>query len=673
MIPATTPRPAGRAYSSGIYDPVESRFVIHAGFNNGGLSDTWALPLAVEHTWEQLQPGGIAPASRWIHSAIYDPDSGRMIIFGGVNTADLRELTWGTAVDMNPPVIQGLFPSFGQVGDAVTITGTSLGNASGVTFNGVSAEITGASYTVVQTHVPLGATSGLVTVTTPFGTAASSDSFVVGTRPTLLSAQPDSGKIDAIINLIGHDFTGVSSVSFSGTGTATFTIVSDSVIAVVVDPAAVTGPVTATNQFGTTTSSWTFRVLPWDPKPRIAAIKDAPNDQGGKVIVEWYASDYDAKRIKTVTGYRVWRRAPLDLISMASAGSNMRPMPVPRDAPWLGAAGEFWEPIGSVSAAQLGGYAFTAPTIQDSLSDSNPYTAFFIQALTSDALLFYSSSADSGYSVDNLSPPMPVPFVAQYGEQSNVLHWTQSSARDWHEFRLYRGVSPDFVPGSENLVIATRDTQYVDSRGGYYYKLSALDVHGNVSHYALVSPDVPLASVASGVSADEEADRITVTWYSGGNPGLAATVYRRTTASDWVALAPVVGDSRGYLRYEDTAVTTGSRYGYRLGIRDGGTEVFAGEIWATAQRPTLSLTGIVPNPGRGNTLAAHFVLASAEAARLELMDISGRRVSVSDVGSLGPGRHVIDLGRGSRLAPGVYLLRLTQGRRVATARAVILQ
>jgi hypothetical protein len=64
-------------------------------------------------------------------------------------------------------------------------------------------------------------------------------------------------------------------------------------------------------------------------------------------------------------------------------------------------------------------------------------------------------------------------------------------------------------------------------------------------------------------------------------------------------------------------------------------------------------------------------LPQAAPARLELLDIVGRRVLSREVGDLGAGRHQIELRSGSRLAAGVYVLRLTQGGRSVTAKAVV--
>ena len=69
------------------------------------------------------------------------------------------------------PTLTSLTPSSGALGTSVTIAGTNLGDATAVTFNGVSAPIASKSGTSLTVTVPDGATSGPVSVTTPAGTA----------------------------------------------------------------------------------------------------------------------------------------------------------------------------------------------------------------------------------------------------------------------------------------------------------------------------------------------------------------------------------------------------------------------------------------------------------------------------------------------------------------------
>jgi hypothetical protein len=221
-----------------------------------------------------------------------------------------------------------------------------------------------------------------------------------------------------------------------------------------------------------------------------------------------------------------------------------------RWAPNAGDPDVFWESIAQLPAAFLPGYAYAAATLRDSTEDGNPYTAYFVQAVTADAFEFYNSSPDSGYSVDDLAPPAPAPLTVVYGPANNTLHWRGRELPDLHGYRLHRGQDAFFVPSAANLVATTSETTYVDIPGSHYYKLTAVDIHGNRSRFVAVSPDRPVATLASFYQAFRAAGLARIVWYSGGNSGLMASVYRRSEATDWVSLGTVyamgpVPDVRG--------------------------------------------------------------------------------------------------------------------------------
>ena len=87
----------------------------------------------------------------------------------------------------------------------------------------------------------------------------------------------------------------------------------------------------------------------------------------------------------------------------------------------------------------------------------------------------------------------------------------------------------------------------------------------------------------------------------------------------------------------------------------------------------FALDAVRPNPSPGGSLTVNFALAGAEPARLERIDSMGRRMASRDVGVLGAGRHAVDLATGRRLTPGVYFVRLTQGRSARAARVALLR
>jgi VCBS repeat protein len=232
--------------------------------------------------------------------------------------------------------------------------------------------------------------------------------------------------------------------------------------------------------------------LPPDPRfPFLTDVRDVPNDQGGYVFLTWTASSLDVPG-GAVNAYRVWRRIPPALMSqrLASGTTPAGLLARPVDEA-TSALIEYWEAVVTLPAQRLAGYGYTAPTTQDSMRHSNPYTAFFVTALTNNIDVFYSSNVDSGYSVDNLRPRGPDGFAAQYGDGEVAMQWEATEETDVTEYRLYRGAQPDFVPGSATLLLATSDTEFVDDTPGAttsHYKLSTVDAHGNESDFALVSP-----------------------------------------------------------------------------------------------------------------------------------------------------------------------------------------
>jgi hypothetical protein len=93
---------------------------------------------------------------------------------------------------------------------------------------------------------------------------------------------------------------------------------------------------------------------------------------------------------------------------------------------------------------------------------------------------------------------------------------------------------------------------------------------------------------------------------------------------------------------------------------------------ATPQPRELRLSPPSPNPSREG-LILRLSLPSGRPAALELFDVTGRRVSIHNVGVLGAGDHVVDLDAEHRLPTGVYLVTLTDGHASRTTKAVLLR
>jgi Domain of unknown function (DUF5666)/IPT/TIG domain len=172
-------------------------------------------------------------------------------------------------------------PASGLVGSTVTLTGTGFTGTTAVRFNGTPATYTVLSDTSILATVPVGATTGTLTVTNSLGTVTSPLSFTVLAIPTISSFTPTSAAVGATVTLTGTGFTGVTSVNFSGTPAA-FAVLSNTSIAAVVPSGATTGTITVTNPTGSGTSSGTFTVL---TIPIISSISPSAGVVGGTVTL----------------------------------------------------------------------------------------------------------------------------------------------------------------------------------------------------------------------------------------------------------------------------------------------------------------------------------------------------------------------------------------------------
>jgi hypothetical protein len=175
-------------------------------------------------------------------------------------------------------------------------------------------------------------------------------------------------------------------------------------------------------------------------------------------------------------------------------------------------------------------------------------------------------------------------------------------------------------------------------------------------------------------SADATSDRVSLRWYTTDRAIAGADVERSDGDGEWRVLVRIEPDGSGMLSYEDTDVVPGHRYGYRLNVTLGGNVSAMGEAWVSVPAGAeFALRNVQPNPSDGE-LSVSFALPGDAPARLEVLDLAGRRVASREVGTLGEGTHVVRFTReASALRPGVYAIRLTSGGRSVTTRAVVVR
>ena len=175
----------------------------------------------------------------------------------------------------NPPAITSFFPTSGQVGAVVTISGANFTGATTLSFGGVPTAFYVNSSSQIAAYVPFGAVSGVITVVTPNGAASSANAFVVVTpvtyAPQISGFTPASGFPGDTVQIQGSSLAAVSSVAFNGVPAA-FSIVSDALISATVPQTATTGNLSVTSAQGGATSADIFTVLGTGSGPVITAM-----------------------------------------------------------------------------------------------------------------------------------------------------------------------------------------------------------------------------------------------------------------------------------------------------------------------------------------------------------------------------------------------------------------
>ena len=242
------------------------------------------------------------------------------------------------------------------------------------------------------------------------------------------------------------------------------------------------------------------------PSPVIYSVEDVPGDQGGYINLFWYASVREDLLYDDISHYTLWRAVePQQAMAAFDMGAALIEGPaelsLAADSRVIRqveteAATYFWELVGTQDTYRFEAYAMAIPTLFDSTEIHHACHYFQVLAHRSSNESYYESGVDSAYSVDNLSPAVPIGLA---GEQSYTpgglqLTWVQNGEEDLAGYNVYRGASEGFVPGPGNRIASTSAAAVFDDEwswdGGYWYKVAAVDVNGNEGEYAMLSPDM---------------------------------------------------------------------------------------------------------------------------------------------------------------------------------------
>src|SRR5262249_4740652 len=113
----------------------------------------------------------------------------------------------------------------------------------------------------ITATVPIGATTGPISVSSASGTGQSATSFTVIPVPTISSFSPTNGSSGTVVTINGNNFTGANAVTFNNVNATTFSVISATMISATAPFGVTTGLIRVTTPGGTGASATSFVAL----------------------------------------------------------------------------------------------------------------------------------------------------------------------------------------------------------------------------------------------------------------------------------------------------------------------------------------------------------------------------------------------------------------------------
>lgn len=652
--------PGGRSDYAAVYDSNRHRIVMFSGLNYPD-ADVWALTLGGPPAWEQLHPAGDSPPQLGQAAAAYDPVHDRMVLYGGVQSGvgaleDAWVLqfgdvpTWTHLAPVPRPVARNSpCMVYDEIRDRFVMFGGGISDTWSLTLAPDPA------WKLLETDSGIPYPNYL--------TAALYDSTrhrllrFGGHAHTFIHGTQYGWESDQLWGLTDHGFTHWTQLRSS---TAPPPLGG---MSLVLDPPGdrvITfgGHSSATGTFG---SMWQASLSDTSGWRRLYALGTIPpaRDLHSAVIDP-------VRRRMFVYGGRTSERIMSDTWQL---DLNGRPRWARLDStalappPRLG-AGAVLDPVGD-RIVLFGGLNLDSGTFDDtwqlSLSGtpawsrllfprSPPPRAFAAMVYDSRRqriVLFGGRDAFGQPLRDTWYLPLGSGAGWMLGDSSGTL----PDAR-W-------GAAAAYDPDEDQLVIVDGTHDPCQDFPVALWQTFAFRFSG------------PVPTPLTFVRVERHPLSVTLEWRGAAEPSFAGTIERRTESAPWTALSPVTRDAGGIVRFDDHDTSPGARYAYRVRWSVGASASTTEPVWVDVPALRFSLE-LPANPAlRG--LVVSFSLPDASAARLDLLDVAGRRRVSRPVGELGAGDHLLQLAAPGTLAPGMYLVRLTRGEESRVARVSIIR
>ncbi len=164
---------------------------------------------------------------------------------------------------------------------------------------------------------------------------------------------------------------------------------------------------------------------------------------------------------------------------------------------------------------------------------------------------------------------------------------------------------------------------------------------------------------------------VSLVWKVGAVTGVEFRILRRLGSEEWMDLAEASPNDSSQIVYHDRSVAEGSEVGYRVLSRSEDVEAYSEPV--VIQVPVtpvrLALRSAWARPEL-NLILVSVALPRGPSPTLDLIDVAGRRAVRERLETLEPGDHTLTMRVPSRLASGVYFLRVVQGKEALSTKVI---
>lgn len=378
-------------------------------------------------------------------------------------------------------------------------------------------------------------------------------------------------------------------------------------------------------------------------KPRITSIRDVPNDQGGKVTVNWIRSGYDYKNRNEINNYEIQR-------SNAPVGGKYS-----------------WQNIGEVLPSKDVQYSFLADAPYDSMNGGNGIFYFRVIARSTNPEEFWKSNITGGYSVDNIAPSGIESFSGNIQGNNVKLMWKRNYEPDLCGYYLYRSDQLTIDPGIVPPIAIVKDTFYIDLTpppGSRNYFIRAKDVHNNYSPLSTCLNN-PLPVEISIFRGSVKELQVQLYWKTETEVEINKFIIERTLSesSEWVVMGEQSGSGNSNTTkeyYFTDRLKSPGKYLYRLKIvENSGISEYSNEIEVETGNPTeFRLSQNYPNPFNPET-KINYQIPYSSVVKIELYNSVGERIGelINEIKETGYYTYFFSAAT-FNLSSGVYFYRI---------------